>query len=141
MIDAERRRRVEQDEVVGRHALERVAQAVVLVARVLGDLVREQRQRLVRRDDVEIGMTRALHRQRRARLLAEQRVEQEVQRGAARGADVDAEHLAELPLRVEIDQQHALAALARQVVTDAGRERRLAAAALLVDEGDAASDD
>src|SRR5258706_9958754 len=135
---AERRRRVEQDEVVVRRALERLLQKVVLVATALRDLARKKRKRLVRRHDVEVRVPRSLHGQRGARRLAEHRVEQQIERGAPRGAAIDAEHLAELPLRIEIDEQHALAALAREKVTDARDKRRLAASALLVDEGDAA---
>src|SRR5512135_2903621 len=82
-------------------------------------------------------MTRALNRESGARRLTEHRVEQQIQRRAPRRADVDAEHFSELSLRIEIHEQHALAALARQEVTDAGDKRRLAASALLVDEGDA----
>ena len=83
-------------------------------------------------------MARALDRQRGPRRLTEHGVEQEVERGAARSSDVDAQHLAELSLWIEIDEKHALAALAREEVTNARGKRRLAASAFLVDEGDPA---
>jgi hypothetical protein len=128
--------RVEDDEVVVADPLQGRAQAQVLFAAAVRDLLGEECQRLVRDDEVEAGMTRANDRHGLARLFPEHRIEQQVERRATLRADVDTEHLAELPLRVEVHQQHAVAFHPREVVPEAGRQRGLAAAALLVDEGD-----
>ena len=83
-------------------------------------------------------MTGAYDGQGRARLLAEHRIEQQIERGAPRRGHVAAQHLAELTLRIEIDLEHALSALASQVVAQIRGERGLSAPTLLIDACDVA---
>ena len=86
-------------------------------------------------------MTRLDDRERGTCFLTEDRVEQHVERGVARRTDIDAEHLAELTLWIQVDQQHTLPAVTREIVAYVGRQRGFAAAALLVDEGDLTAND
>ncbi len=113
---------------------------------------REQGEGLVGDDHVEVRNAGARDRKHRGRVapgfelvgrrsvepgVPEHRVEQQLDRGAARAPDVEAEDLSQLALGIHVDGEHAAAAVQRQIGRQIDDQRCFCATALLVDEGDA----